>query len=95
MNRYGTIARDHWQQHLPMAFRQIPDPEEFFTRLGEQMQLEVTALSRSMAGDDPGGETFLQKLGRLNMAELRAQEMVLREMLPEAELDAMSTGPTG
>jgi len=83
MNRYGRIAHQHWQRHLPDRYRQISDPQTFFTELGEQIQLEVTARTRSLAGDDPGGETYLQKLGRLNAAQLAAEEQVIREVLPD------------
>lgn len=83
MNRYATMAREHWRRHLPDRYRQIQDPQTFFAQLGEQIQLEVIARSRALAGDDPGGETYLQKLGRLNAAQLAAEEQVIREMLPE------------
>lgn len=85
MNKYGRQAMRHWQEHLPQRYRQIEDPDSFFTDLGEQMQQQVTATKRSLAGDDPGGETFMDKLGRLNMAEVNAVEQVMREMLPEAD----------
>jgi hypothetical protein len=85
MNRYGRQAMRHWQENLPQRYRQIEDPETFFTHLGEQMQQQVIEGKRSLAGDDPGGETFLDKLGRLNMAEANAVEQVIREMLPATE----------
>lgn len=85
MNRYGRQALRHWQEHLPGSYAQIEDPETFFTELGEQMQQEVTARKRALAGDDPGGEAFMDKLGRLNMAEARAVEQVIRETLPGPE----------
>lgn len=85
MNRYGRQAMKHWQENLPERYRQIKDPQSFFTDLGEQMQQQVTGTKRSLAGDDPGGERFMDKLGRLNMAELNATEQVIREMLPEPD----------
>jgi hypothetical protein len=85
MNRYGTMAMEHWQTHRPRQYAAIPDPTGFFTTLGEQMAAQVTTVSLALAGDDPGDETFLAKVGRLNMARLRAEEQVMRQMLPAAE----------
>lgn len=87
MNRYGTTAREHWQTHRPTEYAQIPDPIEFFTNLGEQMAARITQLGLALAGDDPGGEAFLDKVGRLNMARLQAEEQVMRETLPPSEAD--------
>jgi hypothetical protein len=87
MSKYGTMARRHWQQHLPSQHQQIEDPEVFFTTLGEQIQTAVEQRTDLIAGEDPPGETFLDKLGRLNEAKLSAEGEVLREMLPEAEDD--------
>lgn len=87
MNPYGARARHHWQKHLPSQFSQIADPESFFNSLGEQIQTQIEFRSDQIAGDDRPGETFMDKLGRLNMARLTAEDDVLREMLPPAEDD--------
>jgi hypothetical protein len=89
MNRYGTRAREHWQTYRPSEYAAMPDPTGFFTRLGEQMSAQINALSLSLAGDDPGPgmETFFQKVGRLRMSRLQAEEQVMREMLPITEED--------
>ena len=39
----------------------------------------------SLAGDDPAGEGYLEKVGRLRMARLQAEEQVIRETLPPSE----------
>jgi hypothetical protein len=49
--------------------------------LGEEVATRIAELTDELAGDDPPGETFLEKAGRLNMARLRAEEMVLPEMV--------------
>ena len=36
---------------------------------------------RQLAGPDPVGETFLEKLGRLNASKMQAEEIVRTEML--------------
>jgi hypothetical protein len=87
INRYGARARGHWQEHRPQEYAQISDPDAFFGRLGRQIADDVTTLSFSIAGDDPEGETYLKKVGRLRMARLQAEEQVLREHLPNPEAD--------
>lgn len=85
MNRYGATAQKHWQQFLPQAYTQIRDPQTYFSDLGEQIEDQVIELMWALAGDDPPGEGYLKKVGRLNMARLQAEERVLAEMLPEPE----------
>jgi hypothetical protein len=87
MNHYGDLARTHWATYRPRQYREISDPETFFTVLGEQISDEIAALTALLEGQAPAGETFLAKIGRLNMAKLTAQEQVLRETLPSAEDD--------
>ena len=82
MNPYGAQARKHWQTHLPERFAQIEDPETFFTDLGEEIEQQIEQLAATLAGPDPAEETYLDKVGRLNMARLNAESQVVREMLP-------------
>ena len=81
MNRYGTQAMRHWQQTDPARYQQIPDPETFFTELGEQVESEIQALADALAGPDRPGETYMEKVGRLNMARFNAESDILREMV--------------
>ena len=81
MNRYGTQAMRHWQQTDPARYQQIPDPETFFTELGERVESEIQALATAIAGPDRPGETYMEKVGRLNMARLDAESDILREMV--------------
>jgi hypothetical protein len=93
MNRYGRLAQEHWAKWRPSELSQIPDPEAFFSTLGQEVATQVDQLAADLAGDDPGGEDYLQKLGRLRMARFNAEAQVLREMVllppepghPEAE----------
>lgn len=80
MNQYGTRAKQHWQKYLPQQFRQLSDPDSFFSELGDQIADRVQSLTQDLAGDDPPGEGFLQKLGRLNMARRDAESQILKEM---------------
>jgi hypothetical protein len=90
MNEYGRMALDHWQRWLPERLSQIEDPNSFFSTLGDQVATRIADLTLDLAGEDPPGETFMQKLGRLNDAAQRAREMVLPEMVllaPETDED--------
>jgi hypothetical protein len=87
MNQYGTRAKQHWQKYLPEQFQQLAEPDNFFSDLGEQIAQRVESLAEAIAGDDPPGEGYLDKVGRLNMARADAESDILREMAlldPEA-----------
>jgi len=45
-----------------------------------QISEQIDQVALSLEGQDPPGETFLEKVGRLNMAKLTATEQVLREI---------------
>lgn len=81
MNRYGAQARDHWSRVAPIRYAALPNPEEFFEVLGEQVQGQVDDLSQTIAGSDPAGETYLEKVGRLTMAQKQAEEIVLSDLV--------------
>jgi hypothetical protein len=79
VNKYGAMAERHWRRWLPSRVAAMEDPTSFFSELGEEVSDQVEDLTMDLAGDDPPGETYLDKVGRLNMARLRAEEMVLPE----------------
>lgn len=79
MNRYGRQAQEHWQKWLPKRYSQLEDPTTFFTNLGEELSTQIQDLKWAIAGDDPVGEGYLEKLGRLNMAQLNAESDVMRK----------------
>jgi len=79
MNRYGRMAEAYWRRWLPSRYREISDPSSFFTTLGQEVEEQVETVSLQMAGDDPPGEGYLEKVGRLNMARKQAEETVLAE----------------
>jgi hypothetical protein len=81
MNRYGYQAMRHWMQFDPARYAAIADPEAFFTQLGEEVMQEIETRSRALEGQDRPGETYLEKVGRLNMARFTAEGEVLREMV--------------
>jgi len=83
MNKYGRMAIRHWEKTDPDRFQQIPasDREAFFAELGERAEMEIQQLQDQLAGADPPGESYLEKVGRLNMARLQAEERVLPELI--------------
>ena len=88
MNVYGERAMEHWRRWLPARYATIQDPEAFFSTLGSQAESQVLDLAEQLEGPDLPGEGYLEKVGRLNMARMQAEELVLREVIllePEPE----------
>lgn len=85
MNHYAVIARRHWQRWLPGRYAQIPDPDSFFSTLGQEAAQQIADLMMDLAGDDPPGEDYLTKAGRLTAARSQAEEIVLHDLLPDPE----------
>ena len=81
MNRYGRLAMVHWRRWLPARYATITDPEVFFSTLGRQAENQVLDLAEQLEGPDLPGEGYLEKVGRLNMARMQAEELVLREVI--------------
>ncbi|KUG51697.1 hypothetical protein AVL61_15755 [Kocuria rosea subsp. polaris] len=81
MNTYGKFAQEAWKTTAPAEYALIPDPEAWFERLGEEASIRVEDLTTALAGPDPVGESFLEKVGRLNAAKMQAEEIVRAEML--------------
>ncbi len=89
MNKYAKLAMSHWKRTDPDRYATIADPQTFFRELGEQVESQVQQLAQTLAGPDQPGEEYLQKVGRLNMARLQAEEAILTELVlisgPEEE----------
>jgi hypothetical protein len=81
MNKYGELAKTHWAKTDPARYQAIGDPELFFATLGEQAENEIQELAQRLAGPDQPGEEYLEKVGRLNMARVQAEEAVLGELV--------------
>lgn len=82
MNRYGAQAMEHWRRARPERLRELADQEEFFTRMGEDVAQAIEEMARRLAGQrPPQGETYLQRLQRLNTARATAESHVIREMV--------------
>ncbi|MDN5655358.1 MAG: TnpV protein [Kocuria sp.] len=85
MNKYGQLLRRQWESADPRFVQSLSDPTEHFSQMGEQAQNEILELLPSLEGTDPAGETYLQKVGRLNAARTQAEEIVLEEYQPPSD----------
>ena len=63
----------------------LSNTTEHFSQMGEQVEAEVQALLPTLEGTDPAGETYLQKVGRLQAARATAEETVLAEYQPSSD----------
>ncbi len=48
MNRYGRQAQEALKSASPTRYSQIQNPEEFFTKLGEEAETQVVQLQRDL-----------------------------------------------
>ena len=88
MNEYALMAHEHWKRFRPTHYASLPDRETFFATLGQQAQTEIETRAQRLAGADPAGEGYMQKLRRLETAKRTARDEVIREMIlvtPEDE----------
>lgn len=81
MNRLGEFAENAWRTQAPSRYAQIENPKEHFSALGEEAADQVAMLTRQLQGPDQPGESFFDKVGRINMAKMQAEEIVRAEML--------------
>ena len=87
MNKYGKFAQDTWKMTAPTQYSLIPDPDEWFRKLGEEAAQRVEELTREIAGPDSMTDSFLQKYGRLTASQNQAEEIVRAEMLIPDEME--------
>lgn len=91
MNEHGRHAMETMKQHDPQSFAQIADPETHFSNLGREIQEAIVALSAELI-PMRGQEEPMEFIGMVNMAKLRAREMVYQEMIYDSlpqELEEM------
>ncbi len=81
---YTETVRRYFTEHRPLATEALGTPQEtedFFRRLGAQIEEQVQQGEDQIAGPAPAGETYLQHVGRLRMARAQAQEIALADLL--------------
>ncbi len=98
---YTETVRRYFTEHRPLATEALGTPQEtedFFRRLGAQIEEQVQQSEDQIAGPAPAGETYLQHVGRLRMARAQAQEIALADLLystPPENDDEEEISPRG
>lgn len=85
MNRYGTQLMEQWKAADPQFVSSLSDPKAHFEQMGRQVEEEISELLPTLEGSDQPGETYLQKVGRLQAARTQAEEMILSEYAPPSD----------
>jgi hypothetical protein len=96
VNRYGEMARSHWQTWLPQRYAAISDPDSFFSATGEEAARQVDELASQIAGPGQPGESYLERAGRLTAARSQAEEIILPQAVlldPESRQDNQAPEP--
>ncbi|WP_288968647.1 hypothetical protein [uncultured Microbacterium sp.] len=78
MNQYGTQLREQWELLDPAQAQAVGT--DFFKTQGELAQTQIEDLTLRLAGPDLPGETYLEKVGRINNAKTRASEIVMADL---------------
>ncbi|MGH3440874.1 MAG: hypothetical protein ACRDUY_02295 [Nitriliruptorales bacterium] len=81
MNGYGRMAMRHWEEHAPSRVAAMGDREGFFTDLGVQVEAQVVELTQRLEGTPTDGESYAQAVDGLTNARMRAEEIVLAELV--------------
>lgn len=91
MNKYAVLARTQWQRYAPTRLAALPDPNEFFARLGELVEAQVSELAEIVARTPSSGQTYLQRAAALATARRTAEEVVMAQLVwvhdPELPLE--------
>lgn len=87
MNRYARDLMRQWQEANPRFVQSLTDPRAHFEQMGRQAEEEIFELLPSLEGRDVPGETYLQKVGRLQAARAQAEEMILSEYRPPSSME--------
>ncbi|MFE7777615.1 hypothetical protein ACFU5O_27695 [Streptomyces sp. NPDC057445] len=97
MNQYGRRAQRHWQEFRPSSVAELEDPEAFFTQLGADVQHEVRVrwTTERLAEPAVAGESYLERVGRLQRQRNEVEGEVLRELvlLPAHDDVALAEDP--
>jgi hypothetical protein len=97
MNRYGAMAKSHWQEWMPSRYRRLENPDRFFEQLGEQAQTELEALVTATLATEPADLPERERDGWRAMARLNAEDQIIRELIlipPDAASPVEDAHPT-
>ena len=79
MNHYGQLALDHSRNHRPVAYSQIPDPDEFFAEAGEEIGAAIIETRDQILGPPRADEDLESYRRRGYQALATAEELVLAD----------------
>ncbi len=71
-----------WPWFGPPWYAEIEDPGAFWAAIARQFARQAGELADELAGDDPPGEGYLAKAGRLTAARHQAEEIIRHEYDP-------------
>ena len=71
-----------WPWSGPPWYAEIEDPDAWLPSIMRQFARRVDELADDLAGDDPPGEEYLAKAGRLTAARRQAEEIIRQESGP-------------
>ena len=71
-----------WPWFGPPWYEQVEDLDAYLAAYWCALHLSAAELAELLAGDDPPGEGYLAKAGRLTAARLQAQEIIMRRVRP-------------
>lgn len=91
MNTHGQHAMETMKNHDLETFSQIPNPEEYFSTLGQQIQQQIWEVTEGLLPQRTEHQSPEEFIGLSNMARFRARETVYQEMIyssipPEPEI---------
>lgn len=87
MNRYGLLAQQHWMTHAPTAFRDLENPEKFFTQMGDSAAFQIDQLASELESRIPTGLEYLEQAQQISMCRRQAEEQVLAELVYSREAE--------
>jgi hypothetical protein len=74
-----------WPWSGPPWYEQVEDLDAYLAAYWCALHLSAAGLAELLAGDDPPGESYLARAGRLTAARHQAQEIISHEYGPPAE----------
>lgn len=79
MNHYGQLALEHSRNHRPVAYSQIPNPDDHFTRAGEEIAAAISETRDQILGPPRPDEDLESYRLRSYQALATAKELVLAD----------------
>lgn len=92
---YLERIRTYYQDFLPIQAAELEDPEGFYLELAERISDQVAELSAQIeAASIVPGETYVRRMGSLNVARVQAEEIAFNEILYSTPPETPEAGET-